>query len=437
MKIISDDELIVRAHATFRKEGSGSIRMLCKTHPVSERRATAVVRDFVRAGFLGLPKNSKKQFTYYPDAAGKPKGPLPVDPVCSTLEERLDDELKGLRKYNKDLRKEIMRRDACFEALKGGLAALRTPEPPKPPSYQKTDRQEERAILEFSDLHFGEKVDRVETGFADFNYGVCVQEMEQLKRSIAHLVDMHRRIRPVNTLHVFGLGDWITGQNIFAGQSWRVDMHVIAQVLKAWQDVTCFLNWLTTVFEYVEIDAVAGNHGEIRAGEPPPWAANFDYLIYQMCAESHKANPRITWRIPERWWTVVDVLGWKYYLNHGKGYGKRYMRFPWYGIETADNRNQKVLRKIKELDGVEYPKGVLYDYTCLGHNHTPFAWSHYRCNGAFTFGNIYTMKELQEAGDPKQVYFHTHPDHGAVAWYELNLRSQEPCPEESSISQDQ
>ena len=69
------------------------------------------------------------------------------------------------------------------------------------------------------------------------------------------------------------LGDMVEGQDIFRGQIWKLDRHVVDQAIDGANDTAgAFIEILLTFPELnFEIFEVHGNHGRVgRKGEDPP-----------------------------------------------------------------------------------------------------------------------------------------------------------------------
>ena len=160
---------------------------------------------------------------------------------------------------------------------------------------------------------------------------------------------------------------------------------------------------------------MAGNHGRINPPNESKFYVNWDFLMYNFMAAHTSLNKKIKWNIPMRWWIIKEILGWKFYLDHGNHLGMRYMGIPWYGLEKADGRLMKMMAGIDKK----------YDYICIGHHHTHFQWDAARgerfCNGSMSSGNFYAAKKMQLTCRPTQLLFGVHPDRGVTFRYPLRL----------------
>src|SRR5262245_44048262 len=87
-------------------------------------------------------------------------------------------------------------------------------EPPKLTSYKPTVRgaSDVALVANLSDLHVGELIRPAETGgFGAFNYEIATKRMDTLQRNLLAWTEMNRRSYNIPDLHVFGIGDYISG----------------------------------------------------------------------------------------------------------------------------------------------------------------------------------------------------------------------------------
>ena len=137
--------------------------------------------------------------------------------------------------------------------------------------------------------------------------------------------------------------------------------------------------------------------------------------MYKFLETELKDCENVKFKIPQTWWDITDVKGWKFYLDHGDTLARRYMGIPWYGLEKGDGRVMKMMQAI----------GKKYDYICIGHNHTAFQWDAAHgerfCNGSFSTANYYAAKKLQAMTRPTQMLFGVHPKVGVSSRYLIRL----------------
>ncbi len=272
------------------------------------------------------------------------------------------------------------------------------------------------AVLMFSDCQIGEKVQKKETGYQDYNPKIFEKELERLYEGLVDITEIHRHAYKVDKLHIFGLGDYVEGTgNIYRGQGSRIVTDVVEQALD-W-GVPAISNFFRSVarhYDEVIVNSVVGNHGRLRKKGEDLHYANWDYVTMRMVKEVLKDVPNIKMNVDKAWWKIVNVQGWKFYMEHGDAIQK-YMRLPWYGIARADGDTTMMLQAMNKT----------YDYYCIGHFHEPFTWDRPKgqriCNGTFATGNAFAMHQLKTTVRPTQMFFLVHPEAGAIGHYPIRL----------------
>lgn len=339
-------------------------------------------------------------------------------PTKAEIEKQLQKAKAGERTWKKRFTQEQKKRwtEEDFVAeCKDILATVKPLKPLKIPE-PKGNWRPHHAVLMFSDCQIGEKVQKKETGYQDYNMKVFEKELERLYSGLIHITNIHRHAYKVPRLHILGCGDYIEGTgNIFRGQGSRIVTDVVEQALDC--GVPLISNFIRSVarhFDEVIVDSVMGNHGRLRKKDEDLMYANWDYVMMRMIKEVLRDIPNIKMNVDKCWWKIVNIQGWKFYLEHGDAIQK-YMRLPWYGIARADGDTTMMLQAM----------GKTYDYYCLGHFHEPFTWDRPHgqriCNGTFASGNQFAMHKLKVTVRPTQMFFLVHPKTGAVGHYPIRL----------------
>jgi hypothetical protein len=267
-----------------------------------------------------------------------------------TLPEFLDQDapLELLRRANAQLsaqlttakaaRSELV--EAVFQGAQAGAAGLTILPVPAPsvPS-KKESATPETAIAVLSDWQLGKRTPTYSTD-------VCAERITQYAKKLERIVQIERSEHPVNTLHVYLLGDMVEGELIFPGQSWRVDASLYRQVTVDGPQILCgFLRHMLTLFAKVRVVAVIGNHGAIggRARKEMHPESNADLMLYRIAQQLLAHEERLTWDIPmtegERSWCAIDKIGsHKFFLFHGDQMrGGSFGGLPFYGFGRAIN----------------------------------------------------------------------------------------------------
>lgn len=357
--------------------------------------------------------------------------------------ERLRNEVVHLQAMYKTTKTRLMSQLDFAEAISKAARAAKEVEPPKPlkdtPAHL---REAQTAVLELSDLHLGEEDSETETNVPGYDYSIFLEELSILRQKVLNIVRMHRMSHPINKLLCIFNGDFCSGHEVFPGQTWRTQFDVMLQILNGMSDICSFITWALGEFQEVEVLCVPGNHGSLRGREPSPTHVNFDFMLYHFAYQVLKPhNPRLKMKITPSWWTMQNIYGWNFYVDHGATFGRRWMGIPWYGIKRAEGELRRTLQVAKQLQKGDIkrtasvipqyrkiieecaPQILDYDinYLVLAHNHEGFYWREILANGAFSRGNFYAMKNFQTVSIPEQLLFGVHPRHGVTWAYRLRM----------------
>lgn len=359
---------------------------------------------------LGLYKNSS--FKNAPWALNIDKKKKEV--LMKNNDEKLKYELKFYKqKYGEEKHKRLSE-EKLLEQLKTVLSVQKPLKHLYKPPKKKIHAPQE-AILLFSDCQVGEKIQKKETGFLEYNIDIFAQRLNKLYSSLLNIIARHRKDHPIYNLNIFMLGDIVEGRKIFTGQSARITTDIVEQMFKGQALIANFLRSLAPHFQKVKIWCIPGNHGRVgeKRGEELAYV-NWDHILYRNLEQILSQINNIHFNINQQWWQIVDIFGWKFYLEHGEML-KKYWGISWYSMERRDNRILQMMRSLKRD----------YDYYIVGHLHESFEWDKGRGerigNGAFVSGNPFAMRELGLITRPTQKLFGIHKEVGITWRYNIRL----------------
>ena len=335
------------------------------------------------------------------------------------LEEKLLHENNFLKRENRRLMNRLLDENSFIERTRDVMASIKPPkkfkrpQPPKNINYQKQE-----LVVLFSDCQIGEKVDLKETQLGEYNIDIFEQRVRRYYELIMKTIDRHRLTTPISNVHIFMLGDIVEGEQIYRGQGSRITDDLMTQFFRGKNIVSRFISDVSSNFDEVYIDAVAGNHGRVFRKDEGKFYVNWDYMMYRYMEDTLNNHKNIKWNIPMSWWTIAEVQNWKFYLTHGDDL-IRYMGIPWYSMERMDNRELKMLQMTNQS----------YNHMVIGHHHQALMWD---CgpgerivNGSFSSANFYAAKKLHLMTKPKQIIFGVHPEWGITFRYIMNLENLE------------
>jgi len=266
--------------------------------------------------------------------------------------------------------------------------------------HPKTD--EETAVLVLSDLHIGKKT-------PSYSSEVFVERLRELEKHIGIVVNLLRKTYPIKKLVIFGLGDFVDGDSIFPTQAWKVDQGTMNQIYQVGVPALCtFFQSMSNLFKEVKFIGVRGNHG--RAGKFQSEELNFDLILYETLKLACQNLKNLEFEIPWDWYTIVEVMGRKFFLTHGSVI-RMWMNLPIYG------QTQKGMRWQGSIGH--------FDYMMLGHFHTciHYTWNDFEVfgNGCFPTDDDFATQVLGLRSETRQLFFGVHPREGITWNYKLRL----------------
>lgn len=276
----------------------------------------------------------------------------------------------------------------------------------------------EVAILAAGDWQLGKKT-------PTYNTQVCEQRIQRLAEKAIELGRLHARIKPIDELHLYLLGDMIEGDGgIFPSQAYLVDSSLFQQVgVHGPRILSNLIGELLNFFPKIHVVGVIGNHGnlKIQGGAVNP-ETNMDRLLYEIVKNMFRNEDRVTWDIPqgdgERNFYAVDRLpgGWGSLLMHGDQ-----IRGGVAGLGPSLQR-----KALGWIDSIPEE----WDYLFYGHHHTPAMLTinrrQARCNGSSESNNTYAQESLAAIGHPTQWMGFVSPNQGITAEYWIHLEEKLP-----------
>lgn len=320
----------------------------------------------------------------------------PADPADKISTDARQHEISYLKRENAALKKTVESRHYILELLRDNLAVLQAPPAYSPPQIAEPHSEEAVGLL-FSDCQIGERVDPDETGGiggdAGYNIEIFSERLALWQRKVTRIVTGHRRMYPINNAYLLCLGDILEGRDIFKGQGARLTDHIVGQFVKGLDLIAGAFRDMSGFFERLEICWIMGNHGRVGRKGEEMHMVNWEYLFALMLKEKLASCQNIVWHIPQAWWTIHEIMGWRFYLAHGDSI-RSYLGIPYYGIDRADGDTTLMLQQ----------RGMQFDYMLMGHFHSPAqwdrAWGERIVNGTFSSGNPFAAKELRRCARP-------------------------------------
>ncbi len=269
----------------------------------------------------------------------------------------------------------------------------------------------EVAVAVFADWQLGKLT-------PDYDSEVLAERIELYTEKMLKIVEVQRADHPVDTLHVWLLGDIVEGEEIFPGQSHLIDSGLYRQVgVNGPEILTKFFATALQHFDHINVMGVIGNHGSVGGRNRKMYdpESNMDRLLYKIVSLIFKNEPRITFNIPdgrgERHWYIVDRIGsYASLLIHGD-------QMPSPNTVTA------YYRKVMGWKDGAIPEE--FEDVFMGHYHQQakmtIGTSTLRISGSPESTNTYAQEFFNSMSRPSQHLMFVHPNHGVTSEYSIWL----------------
>ena len=200
------------------------------------------------------------------------------------------------------------------------------PERIKTTAIGKMGLGEHEAVAVFSDYHLGSKIDvRVTGGLAEYNPQIARHRLAEWRNGVLRFTQMTQALAPVNTLHIFALGDDLEGHGeMFGTQKFEIDDSIYFQYMAFIQDMCEILPQFLTRYKKVIIHKVHGNHGRVAASAKQAYPPdNFELMAWQNIKDRMMALApgRFEFNISTSFFIMLEILGWSFYIRHGHKIG--------------------------------------------------------------------------------------------------------------------
>ena len=327
---------------------------------------------------------------------------LPAENAVSR-EEMLQQELRELRSStNRDRSREVLD-ERLLDRVTSALTARRAVYKPAPRPTKGTGRTPHRFVLLWSDLHAAEVVEPEAIGGLNaFNWDIMLRRHDQLSDSIFSFRD-HRQYE-VEGLHIFGLGDMVTG-DIHDELRVTNEVTLVEAVTDLGRDMAAWIERLVPEFPWIKIDCVHGNHG--RRSKKPQFKQsydNWDWLFYKILESELAKYDSVTLNAPRSATHPVQVFDQTVLLWHGDGVPSNMPGVPWGGVQ----------RRTSELLKTNATLGRYIKHFAVGHYHEPNVIANrlILMNGSIKGPDEYSLARFGGGAPAAQVLHTFHPRRG-------------------------
>lgn len=336
-----------------------------------------------------------------------------------SVEETLRQRVQELEAAAKRDRKNKVYDERITQAVERAIEDREPRYSPSPIPTSKHSKTSHEFVLLWSDLHAGEVVSREETGGLNaYDWATMLRRHDKLRESLFSYQD--NRPYPVETLHIFALGDMLSG-NIHDELMATNEIPLAEATVQLGLDGAEWIESLTERFPRIKVSGVVGNHPR---SHKKPWAKqgfdNADWSSLHIMATALRRNRRIEFDIPKASQHRVTVAqNWHCLLLHGDGIRSSMPGVPWGGV----------MRRVNSLSNQYGTAGQPIHVYCLGHFHSA-NWvesnaGRIAMNGSVKGVDEYSIKQFGGGSRPQQMLLTFHPRNGATDCSIIDLDSRE------------
>lgn len=363
----------------------GTLAAAARAHGI---KPNTVVSGWNALGLPALPKGATAQRRLVPGAAVSEE---------EILRQRIT-ELEQAASKGRD-------RDVFEERL---LRAIQQSCQTKAPSYKaaplrKSQKDAHEFVLLWSDTHAAEVVSREETnGLNEYDWQIMLRRHDRIREAVLSFAA--NRPYPIERLHVFALGDMLSG-NIHEELSETNEFPLAEATVQAGLDFAEWLESFVPHFNEIRFAGVVGNHP--RAHRKPQAKRKFDnadWTMYQIMRQRLRRVDSISWEIPKAQKWPVEVAGKRFLLWHGDGVRSTMPGVPWGGV----------MRRVASMQNEYAAAGMPIDYFVNGHFHQGAVVQGGRIvmNPSVKGVDEFSLHQFGGGEGPRQTLLTLHPRRG-------------------------
>ena len=274
--------------------------------------------------------------------------------------------------------------------------------------------------FEFSDLQLGTLIRHDEmSGLNQYNWKIWEKELDTWKNEVLRLIEENQKIYKIDKIVFSLLGDFVEGYDIFSGQAWSLEKHVVDQAIQGAEDVAkAFLEIFTTFHNHnFHIFEVFGNHGRLGKKGESPYSNSMDKVFlrfFKLRIETSATN--FKYYENDSWFYLVDIYGWNHLLLHGD----QGMSSLWSKRPTINGLEKGVVRYNQMLQQQIH-------FVHCGHFHQDwqlsFNQSQMLINGSFVGTSTFSARHMVSSSAPIQIMHIFEPKYGLINTTRIHLHT--------------
>ena len=249
---------------------------------------------------------------------------IPIDVLADVKLSKAKEDLKVLTKKYKEALSYI---EVCESQKDVALALSKTKRSVTTPVTTKAVKKgrEATAISILSDIHCEAVIEaKSVNGLNSYNPDVAQARMKNYADNLVRLTRKERQDIPINNLVLHFGGDMLNG-SLHADDKLTNAMTTQEAILFCDELLTEALGSILDNGEFKKIDVVCsvGNHGRSTIKMPTGEAAyrtSYEYIIYQNLRRKFAKEGKVTFHLPESYFSYLEVYGKLLRFSHGDGY---------------------------------------------------------------------------------------------------------------------
>ena len=267
--------------------------------------------------------------------------------------------------------------------------------------------------LEFSDTQLGTCFSLEDMGGINrHDWSVWKEKLKSWKNQVIDLINDYKSSYIIDHVIISILGDLVEGLDIFKGQTWQVDRHVVDQAIFGANDtaaafIEIFLTHPDIDFQVMQ---VFGNHGRLGRKGEFPFSCSMDRVFLHMLHLQIEAVgiTNCVWHKNDCWYWFTEIYGWNHLLLHGdQGMGGL-----WSGRPTINSLEKGLSRWNQILQNNIH-------FIHIGHFHNSSTWSfnssQMLINGSFIGTSPFSATQMLASSPAEQIYHVLTPECGLVS----------------------
>ncbi|MBW1779267.1 MAG: hypothetical protein JRL30_00820 [Deltaproteobacteria bacterium] len=326
---------------------------------------------------------------------------------------------EDLIRANEILKANVRKLESAHATFDRVIREVYTPLPPWTPRKRRKSKRPQSSAEEmhsaFSDTQIGTKAKAVNTsGLGGWNRDSYLKALDMWVDKKLRILEVQRADHPVNKLVIWGLGDYVEGEDIFPGQAWHLDMDGFDQV--AWGTAVTakaiYRLYIEGEFnEGIDLIAVPGNHG--RLGKRGVIKANLDDFFILGLAQAFCRVEGVRIHHCHPGFAAVQIQEkWGFVISHGDE-TRGWMGLPYYGLQRDG---------LKALGIFRFP----IHFHLRAHHHQTAGISigpdqTLMVNGSWPGPTNFSVQVLKAAMTPSQTVWFMHHEQGLTAEYKIRL----------------